>query len=184
MFTWTIVICEILVILGAMLPPSPLSRRLLALLADRRQSAYAVRIAPSFLIGWLLLAAGGVLRYTCYRRLGRHFTFQLSVRTNHELITNGPYAVVRHPAYTATLMVVSGLLMCFTGHGSWLRECGVLDAWVGLLGTLVWVASLLFAPAAMVLRVGKEDKVLRDVFGSQWQEWARKTPYKLVPGIF
>ena len=172
-----------LVILGIAFPSSQASR-LLAFLVDGRRSAHAVRITPAFLTGWILLASGGLVRYMCYQYLGRQFTFQLSVRENHQLITDGPYSVVRHPAYTGTLMVVSGLLMCFTGSGSWLAECGVLDTWVGLLGALVWVASLLFAPAAMVLRVGQEDKVLRKEFGSQWLEWSKRTPYKLVPGIF
>jgi len=49
----------------------------------------------------------------CYRTLGRHFTFQLSIKRNHTLVKDGPYAVVRHPGYTGYLLMVLGMLIWF-----------------------------------------------------------------------
>ena len=58
---------------------------------------------------------GGLIRYTCYRALGRMFTFEMSIRRNHKLIMSGPYAIVRHPSYVGSILVVSGMMLI---HGS------------------------------------------------------------------
>ena len=39
------------------------------------------------------------------------FTFEMSIRKDHMLITSGPYGVVRHPGYTGFLLVVIGMLL-------------------------------------------------------------------------
>ncbi|KAG2080519.1 hypothetical protein BD769DRAFT_1328016, partial [Suillus cothurnatus] len=44
---------------------------------------------PSFLVGCGLVTSGGFIRWLCYRTLGRYFTFLLSVRQDHQLITTG-----------------------------------------------------------------------------------------------
>ena len=43
---------------------------------------------------------------------------------------------------------------------------------------LAWVGSLLYA------RVNTEDAALREEFGEKWEEWAKRTPYKLVPWVY
>ncbi|KAG1724487.1 hypothetical protein EDB19DRAFT_1834169 [Suillus lakei] len=42
-----------------------------------------------FLTGTALIVAGGLLRWWCFRTLGRFFTFHLSVRKEHTLVTTG-----------------------------------------------------------------------------------------------
>ncbi|EGN98778.1 hypothetical protein SERLA73DRAFT_181411, partial [Serpula lacrymans var. lacrymans S7.3] len=46
-------------------------------------------ITVAFLVGNTLVSFGGFLRWQCYRTLGRFFTFQLSVRKDHRLVTTG-----------------------------------------------------------------------------------------------
>lgn len=43
--------------------------------------------------------------------MGSMFTFEMSIRKNHELVTSGPYAIVRHPGYTSVMLVVIGMLL-------------------------------------------------------------------------
>jgi len=71
-----------------------------------------------------------------------------------ELITSGPYAVVKHPLYTSV-----GLLV--------LPAVGVLlGTWLGVLvGAAVYIGSRLFAPA--------EEAELRKTFGAEWEAYAR-----------
>ena len=71
-----------------------------------------------------------------------------------ELITTGPYAIVKHPLYTSVGLLVLpslGLLL-----GTWL---GVV------IGVAVYVGSRLFAPA--------EEAELRKTFGVGWDAYAR-----------
>ena len=58
-----------------------------------------------------MIALGGYIRWACYRALGRLFTFEMSIRDNHELVTDGPYGWVRHPAYTGILLIVAGVIL-------------------------------------------------------------------------
>lgn len=36
----------------------------------------------------------------------------------------------------------------------------------------------------LLKRMSKEDKALRDLNTKEWDEWARRVPYKLIPWIF
>ena len=71
-----------------------------------------------------------------------------------QLITTGPYAVVKHPLYTSV-----GLLV--------LPALGVLlGTWLGaIIGVAVYAGSRLFAPA--------EEAELRKTFGPEWEAYAR-----------
>ena len=71
-----------------------------------------------------------------------------------ELITTGPYAVVKHPLYTSV-----GLLV--------LPALGVLlGTWLGaIIGVAVYVGSRLFAPA--------EEAELQKTFGAEWEAYTR-----------
>jgi protein-S-isoprenylcysteine O-methyltransferase Ste14 len=71
-----------------------------------------------------------------------------------ELITTGPYAVIKHPLYTSV-----GLLV--------LPALGVLlGTWLGaIVGVSVYAGSRLFAPA--------EERKLRGEFGAAWDAYAR-----------
>jgi protein-S-isoprenylcysteine O-methyltransferase Ste14 len=76
-------------------------------------------------LGSLLCILGALLRLWSYRTLGRFFTFQLSIREDHRLVTHGPYAYVRHPGYSAIILVFFGGALVLFSPGGWVRECGV-----------------------------------------------------------
>lgn len=57
------------------------------------------------------VAAGGLLAWTLHN-LGRNLTDTVVTRTEHTLVTSGPYRWVRHPFYlAAALCVLAGSLM-------------------------------------------------------------------------
>src|SRR5712691_11598360 len=66
------------------------------------------------LAGWrvglsiLFNALAGVLSWTGARALGRQWRIDAGLNTDHELVTSGPYRVVRHPIYTSMLCVLWG----------------------------------------------------------------------------
>ena len=131
----------------------------------------------------LLGLAGGLIRVWCHRTLGRFFTWQVSLRADHELITSGPYSVVRHPSYTALIMVTIGTLLCLTSTGSWLSESGIMGTLIGRLLIVAWAEEVAWIPIVMIIRVGTEDEILRSEFKDEWLAWSRRTPYKLIPGL-
>ncbi|KAG6864699.1 hypothetical protein C0991_007803 [Blastosporella zonata] len=141
-------------------------------------------ITPLSAFGAFLSAFGGCIRWDCYQRMGRQFTFDLAIRDGHKLITSGAYGYIRHPGYTGAIMTIIGTLFYHGSQGSWLRESGVLDIavvryFVGL------VALLLLLPSSILLdRMYLEDKALREQFGAEWDRWARQVPYVLVPGLY
>ncbi|KAI0770031.1 hypothetical protein C8Q74DRAFT_1202021 [Fomes fomentarius] len=181
--TQSFIVFEVATILTTYLP-SPFADRLLPMLAWRpASSALGVRMTPVFLVGVLLCAVGGIIRILCYRALGRHFTFELSLRKDHKLVTDGPYSIVRHPSYTALIMVTIGTLLCLTGSGSWLAESGLMRTLVGRLLVVAWATEVAWIPVVMIMRVGTEDDILRREFKEGWETWSMRTPYKLIPGL-
>lgn len=72
-----------------------------------------------------------------------------------ELITSGPYALMKHPLYTGVALMV-------------LPWAGFLfNSWLGLaVGVVVYIGSRLYAP--------EEEGILSRVFGSRWDEYCHK----------
>ncbi|PCH37534.1 hypothetical protein WOLCODRAFT_110050 [Wolfiporia cocos MD-104 SS10] len=143
-----------------------------------------LHITPIFITGILLQVLGAAFRIACYRTLGRHFTYVLSMREDHKLVTAGPYSIVRHPSYTALIMQYIGTLMVHLGEGSWLIEGGILDSVVGRIAMGAWVADAIALWIMMISRTDREDRTLKEKFGAQWVQWSKQTPYRLVPGIY
>ncbi|EIW64000.1 uncharacterized protein TRAVEDRAFT_110615 [Trametes versicolor FP-101664 SS1] len=163
--------------------PSRLSTRLLSLLAPTRP--LALTPTPRFLLTGALVLAAGLLRLWTYRTLGRFFRWQLSLVDGHRLVTAGPYAWVRHPSYVASALVSYGNLVLLSGQGSYFAERGLGRTKLGKAVAGVIAGYLLYIHASLIVtRVDKEDAVLREQFGEEWEAWARRTPYKLVPYVY
>ncbi|WEK45819.1 MAG: isoprenylcysteine carboxylmethyltransferase family protein [Candidatus Andeanibacterium colombiense] len=63
--------------------------------------------------------------------LGRDWSVNVTLKEGHELVTGGPYALIRHPIYTAVILLVIGLFLLFETLG------GVLG--VGLVVLGCWI---------------------------------------------
>lgn len=59
-------------------------------------------------IGFALVLAGVVLTRTARKTLAQHFSIFLKADEDHELITAGVYGRIRHPLYTAELLLQLG----------------------------------------------------------------------------
>ena len=182
---WTLI--DVAVTLARVYPSSVLAAKILSTLvaSDPALAASKMGITPIFLFGWIILVSGTLIRVVCFRTLGRLFTFELSIRKDHRLITTGPYSVVRHPSYTGGLMVLLGWFLCHVSGGSWMRECSglSLNGTVGRLVTSVAVVVFGTMVVAIVTRTYTEDAILKSKF-SEWDQWAKQVPWKLTPFVF
>ncbi|KAJ7766566.1 hypothetical protein DFH07DRAFT_915952 [Mycena maculata] len=182
---WGCGLAEIAVLLAASLS-SPASTTVLKFL-DRTGRTTHLKITPIFLLGWALNICGTCIRLYCYRRLRTLFTFQLSIRENHNLITTGLYSIIRHPSYTGGVLAGVGVTLCHLAPGSWLVECSGFvrpgESWVYKV-VPIWVVGLSLAFLGLGTRIRKEDQMLRKRFGREWEVWAERVPYKVFPGLF
>ncbi len=103
------------------------------------------------------MAAGGIrVRPRCGRRRLAWSVFLILTKARAgELVTTGPYSLVRHPLYTSVALLVL----------PWLGI--LLNTWLGaLIGIALYVASRLFAPA--------EEADLADRFGHDWDAYGHR----------
>ena len=177
-------LCEIFALLAREFP-SPLSDQVLSMLFTDPSAVDRLTLSPLFLTGAALLVIGATMRQVCYDTLGKFFTFQLAVFKGHKLVTSGPYSLVRHPSYTAFLIARAGLFVVQVFPGSYVYESGLLAGGWSMVCIGIWEAWILSIVFEVIaLRVPREDAVLKREFGTEWEAWAKKTPYRLVPYVY
>jgi protein-S-isoprenylcysteine O-methyltransferase Ste14 len=134
-------------------------------LAFLEQSSFpAARHREFFVAGLLLLTLGSLLRRYCWRTLGEYFTGDIQARAGQPVIRSGPYRLVRHPSYSAGILMHLGIGLALC---SWL-SLGVL--------TVTAIATYWY-------RVRVEERVLVNTIGEPYriymQERKRFIPYIL-----
>ncbi|KAJ7930513.1 hypothetical protein B0H13DRAFT_1961679 [Mycena leptocephala] len=176
---WAFTFTEVVVILASTLDVSPRADHIVTRVIGTYDSPE--RITVALISGTALVVAGAIIRFRCFREMGRHFTFALSLRDGHSLITTGPYSVVRHPAYTGGNMTLFGAALIHMWKGSWWFGGGYATAWGLILASHLLLSSGLIANG--FLRGVKEDAYLKAQFGDQWERFAKQVPYRYIPGI-
>ncbi|KAI0628343.1 hypothetical protein C8Q77DRAFT_1068342 [Trametes polyzona] len=147
--------------------------------------AGTLRLSVPFFIGWAMNLAGTFIRIHCYRRLDRAFTFELAIQKEQKLVTDGAYGIVRHPSYTGGFLAGIGCFMAQLSPGCWLHEfLGLSTVLTSPLRTaLFWAALLGPGLYGLASRIRTEDEMLKKAFGKEWEGWARRVPYALIPGV-
>ena len=135
-----------------------------------------------FMVGAAPLIAGSFIRLWCYRTMGRQFTHEVSILRDHHLVATGPYAYIRHPAYTASFMMLFSstvLLFCWDG---WFRTCDMGSTRLVWL-VHVWDIVAPYVAYALYKRAPVEDEQLQKHFGKEWEAYRLRVPYKFVPYV-
>jgi protein-S-isoprenylcysteine O-methyltransferase Ste14 len=118
-----------------------------------------------FVAGIAAIWSGMALREWAHRTLGRFHRGDVTVHADHELVTEGPYAHIRHPLYAASLVVFSGIGMA--------------------LGTRVSVvASTVLPTAALLHRIRIEEAAIsRSPLAPAFADYASEHP-ALIPRVW
>ena len=118
---------------------------------------------PAFVLGVALMILGSLLRRWCFRTLGQYFTGDVKASADQPVIRTGPYRFVRHPSYTAGIMM-------FTGIGL------ALGSWFSFL--LITIASI----ATYWYRVTIEERALLGTIGEQYASFMKERK-RFIPYI-
>jgi protein-S-isoprenylcysteine O-methyltransferase Ste14 len=114
--------------------------------------------------GSLCLALSLWLFYRAHADLGTNWSITLELRQQHQLVTGGVYRWSRHPMYLALLIYAVGQALAVS---NWL---------VG--------SSYLFAMLLIIaLRVGPEERMMLEKFGTDYEAYMAKTR-RLIPGVW
>jgi protein-S-isoprenylcysteine O-methyltransferase len=116
-----------------------------------------------FAVGVALILLGSLLRRYCWRTLGQYFTGDVRARPDQPVIRAGPYRLVRHPSYTAGMMMFIGIGLAL---GSWFSFA------------LLTIATI----ATYGYRVVIEERALLDTIGESYRSYTRETK-RFIPYI-
>jgi len=103
------------------------------------------------------LALAGVLSWTGARALGRQWRIDAGLNRDHELVTTGPYRIVRHPIYTSMLSLLLGMGFMVTPL------------------PILLLATALFMLGTQI-RVNIEDHLLTSRFGERFRQYQDGVP--------
>jgi protein-S-isoprenylcysteine O-methyltransferase Ste14 len=128
-------------------------------------AASGIASLPSgaFYLGIGLMIAGILLRQWSIVVLGRYFSRTVGVQEGQTVVDRGPYRLVRHPAYTGSLLTMVGLGF-------------VLQSWGAVL------VLIAFFGVAFGYRIHVEEGVLTSKLGDEYVAYAKKTK-RLIPYV-
>jgi len=107
-------------------------------------------------VGVLLGVAGCAILIWTHRILGENFFGGMKIRKGHQLINDGPYQWVRHPMYTAFILL--GFAWFFLSENWFIGGC--------------WLAS---TTLVIVTRLKEEERMLLSHFGEIYQIYMQQT---------
>jgi protein-S-isoprenylcysteine O-methyltransferase Ste14 len=116
----------------------------------------------SFYIGAVVTVAGLLFAVWARRHIASNWSSSVTIKQGHELITSGPYALVRHPIYT-------GILTGFLGTAIALSQVR------GVIGFVLIFLSFWS-------KLHKEEEWMRSQFGETYATYVHRTA-ALVPYV-
>lgn len=117
-----------------------------------------------FCAGVILILSGVAFRWYAVSVLGKYFTRQVAIQAGQGVVEAGPYRLIRHPAYTGTLITFLGLGLAMT---NWL--------------SLVFVP--IFAGLGHGFRIWVEEQALSEGLGEPYRAYMRRTK-RFIPYVY
>ncbi|MEQ1834298.1 MAG: isoprenylcysteine carboxylmethyltransferase family protein [Candidatus Eisenbacteria bacterium] len=111
-----------------------------------------------------LFCSGISLRWWAVMTLGRFFTVDVAIHSDHRVVTAGPYRFVGHPSYTGLILLFAAQAVAFENFAA----------------LIVALAPILMALGD---RIRVEERALNSALGAACAEY-RRTTKALIPGVF
>ncbi len=113
--------------------------------------------------GALGVLAGAAGTFYCRHWLGKQWTARTTLQRDHQLIDSGPYRIVRHPIYTAAILLYISTGITFPS----------------LWNTVFVLLSVIF----YILKTADEDQYLSQHLPG-YAGYQRRVPYRLLPRVW
>lgn len=134
-------------------------------------SALLTASAVIFLAGWVISRGANLQKYTFKRWPEKKFLGIIEPQTlsngEHRLLCSGFWGIARHANYFGEAVMAFAMALSF-GH---------------LLSPWAWV-YLVFILGLFITRQIDDDELCGAKYGEAWQEYKKKTPYRIVPGVY
>lgn len=117
-----------------------------------------------FFVGIAFIIGASLLRRHCWRQLGASFTGDVRAAPDQRIVTTGAYSMLRHPSYTAGILMNLGFGFAL---GNW--------------GSILLLLAAGFAVYAY--RISVEERVLLATIGEPYRNFMR-TRRRLIPYIY
>lgn len=114
--------------------------------------------------GATLLIAGTAFRLYAIHTLGKYFSSTVQIKSEHRIISQGPYKILRHPSYT-------GAYFAMLGSAVFLHS---------IIGVLIFGIGMLFV---YHLRIKTEEQTLVQNFKEEYLNYSKHT-YKMFPLVW
>ena len=146
--TWPLSITAI--ILWTFLSPSGMNRALIS------QTKF------SQILGILLCAAGVTFAIWARKTLSTNWSAQVVIKENYELITTGPYAIVRHPIYTGFITTLLGTIIAIN---------------ISILSIVAEVLVVLY----LWWKLRREENIITAQFPGEYSEYKKSVRSAIIP---
>ena len=107
-------------------------------------------------LGVVVALAALAMFHLTHKALGRNWSVSLQMRENHKLVTEGIYARIRHPMYSAFWLWA-------------LAQALLLPNWVAGFSGIVGFGTL------YLLRIGDEERMMTESFGDEYRAYMART---------
>jgi protein-S-isoprenylcysteine O-methyltransferase len=133
------------------IPLGPLDLRLVPYSAAAAYMGFALTILGLGFMAWSRIV------------LGRNWSATVTIKKDHELVSSGPYAIVRHPLYAGVLLAMLGTAIFF----------GEIRGFIAFLSTF----------GGWWLKSRTEERFMVEQFGARYAQYQRQVkafiPYLL-----
>jgi protein-S-isoprenylcysteine O-methyltransferase Ste14 len=120
---------------------------------------YVEKLNPVRYSGLIVYLFFSWFQIWAFKALGENYTQEIMIKKDHQLVTKGPFKIIRHPQYLSQILLDLG-------------------AAAATLSYVVFALTIVEIPF-IIMRAIVEEKMMTRYFGSRFEEYKKKTGFIL-----